>query len=113
MNEKIYYEKGNVLITTSRIVIDEKTFAFSGVTSVRKKTEPSTPWWGFILFFIFGFFTVTITWWYAIWRLFNNEPEYQVIFSTSSGEVVAYESKNELIVDEIIANVNQVIIDRQ
>lgn len=113
MSEKIYYEKGNVLITASRIVINEKTYAVSGITAVRKETEPATSFGGFVGLFIVGFFTLTITWWYAIWRMVNNEPEYQVIIATSSGEVAACKSKDEHIVNEIIASVNQVIIDRQ
>ena len=113
MSEKIYYENGNLLITASRIVIDENTYAVSSVTAVRKYTEPKATVGGFIIAFIAGFFTFTITWWAAIWKLFNMEPTYEAIISISSGEEIVYKNKDEHVVDEIIARVNQVIIDRQ
>ena len=100
--DKIFYQSGNVLVTTTRFVTDGQTYAMRNITSVKTGETPRKIGWQFLgclLTFLLGsaihltvgiILTGLLIYWF--WK--NGGPEYQIIIATAGGEAPAYTSQH-------------------
>lgn len=122
MEEKKFFEKGGVSVSSARFIVDGQTYAMSAVTSVKQAVkEPSrglaillgviglliclagTP-----IAIVIGLLTITI----AISWAVSLRAEYIVVLSTSSGESQALKSNDKGYVESIVSALNESIIHR-
>ena len=122
MDEKIFFEDGGVKITNARFIVGSKTYAMSGVTSVKTHVEPPNRMMpiiigavGVLLLFVqsieaivFGLILAGVA--FLIWR--GQSEVHSVILSSSSGEVQALSDTNGERIGAVIAALNDVLIHR-
>jgi hypothetical protein len=121
MEEKIFFNEGNVTVSNSRFIVSGQTYAMSNVTSVKSgKIAPdngAAGIFGFIgiacLFgsgwvFIVGMALIAL----AIFTFFNNKPTYSVILNTASGENQALTSPDREYIAQVINSLNESIVSR-
>ena len=120
------YENGDVLVTTTRFVVNGQTYAMNGVTSVKSfKKDPSRALpvivgiIGFIVFAsgigsgstiaaIFGLALLAGAWF--LWK--SQSPEYSVRLATASGEASALSSKDQSYINQVVEALNNAIVQR-
>jgi len=125
-DEKIYYQKGNVLVTSTRAEMAGKTLVMSNITSVSlAQISPDTgcATWVMlgggllILLSLMGFKEM---WSLALigaviavvgYLVMPKETTYAVNLSSSSGEIRVLQSPNKAYIEEIISAIKQAIID--
>lgn len=122
MEEKSFFNQGNVSVSNSRFIVDGQTYAMNGVTSVKAgKKDPSRA--GPVILGIVGLFSLfnggvgavtvglvmiglAVFWWT------KQKPELSVVLSSSSGEAQALSSKDPVFINGVIAALNNAIIHR-
>jgi plastocyanin domain-containing protein len=112
MAEQVFFERGDIKVTSARVVFGSQTFTLSGVTSVRSlEVKPNRK--GPIVLMIVGLFCTAglgtiagIIWW------FLQKTEYAVMFASASGETQAYTNQDPKIVAEIVNAINDAIVHR-
>ncbi len=128
MSEREFFRQGGVVVTQSRIITPDQTFAMSGVTSVRYDFDPPVVW-GPLLNFAVG---ALLIWWGVsgdefgpaafttgaalvvvgyLWRR-SNPGQHQVKIGTAGGERPALSSDDERFIRSIVAAVNDVMVAR-
>jgi len=120
MEEKMFFEVGNVSVSNSRFIVNGQTYAMSNVTSVKNEMEKANKAVGVIialvgLFVLFG--VPSILWGLGIimlgvWTFRAVKNKYSVILSTSSGENKALTSEDESHIDDIVSALNESIVSR-
>jgi hypothetical protein len=127
--EETVYKDGDVTVTTMRVMVGGTTYALRNITSVRMGTKPPNqigP--GLVIlvgvclvvfafmaeeFFVDGLnyfaFGASLIVGGLFW-LTELVPNYYLVFSSSSGEVQAFTSKNQSQIQKIVAGVNEAII---
>lgn len=123
MEEKEFYNNGNVSVTNARFRVGSNTYAMNGVTSVKRgQTDPNKGApvvlgiIGLIVIFVatalsakaFGVLMVIVA---IIWFK-KLTPEYSVYLNSASGESQALSSKNQRYIDEVINALNESIVHR-
>lgn len=121
MEEKTFFNKGNVMVSNSRFVVGGQTYAMSNVTSVKSgeipgsQTIPILIALSAVLFLglgtagmIFSLVILAI----AFYARSKVEPTYTVILNTSAGENKALSSPDEGYVNAIIRALNEAIVSR-
>lgn len=124
--ESKVFENGEVLVTTTRFVVNGQTYAMNGVTSVKSyKKDPSRVLpviigiAGLITLFsgfasgstaasIFGL--VILAGAYFLWK--SQKPEYSVRLATASGEASALNSNDNVYINQVVEALNNAIIQR-
>ena len=111
MAEQIFFEHGEIKITSVRAVFGDQTYVLSAVTSVRYvELKPDRKWPMFLM--IFGVFCVLATtiigavWW------FLQRTQHVVLLSSASGDVCALVSKNKTLAEQIVCAINEAIVHR-
>lgn len=111
MAEQVFFERGDIKVTSARVIFGGQTFALAGVTSVRGvEVKPDRKWpiilmvAGLLCFFITTI--IGIIWW------FLQKTEFVVMFASASGESKAYTSQDGKLVAEIVAAINDAIVHR-
>lgn len=126
MGEQTFFEKDGVTVTTARFIVDNKTHAMRGVTSVSMTSKPrklgvpivcgilsalaflptdsntgqaSTAPIGVLFFLI------------ALVSLMRAKSRYGVTLQTAAGEVTALESGDRKHVERIYASLNRAIVE--
>jgi len=128
MSEEVLYKNsnGNIVVTTSRFIVNNKTYALSGITSVSIwKQSPS--YTGAALATIFGFFiafigfaansTITLLigaglLLYGIYLFSALKTKYTVRIHTAGGEIDAVWSYDRELIEQIVDALNEAIIRR-
>lgn len=124
--ESKVFENGDVLVTTTRFVVNGQTYAMNGVTSVKSlKKDPSRALpviigiIGFIAFAsgvgsgstfaaVFGLAIFGGAWF--LWK--SQTPEYSVRLATASGEASALSSKDKSYITQVVEALNNAIVQR-
>lgn len=131
--ETVIHSEGNILVSTTRVVIGSTTYALANLTSVSKsKTVPDTSGnsamiaIGAIVAFCalvaaifqrsataFGVaIAAAIGAWLAAASLKKHKPTYTFVIQTSSGQVQALTSPDERTIDRIVQAVSKAITTR-
>jgi len=128
MSEEILYKNsnGNIVVTTSRFIVNNKTYALSGITSVSAWEQPPS-YTGAILATIFGFFIAFIGFaansittllvgigilLYGIYLFSALKTKYTVRIQTAGGEIDAVWSYDRELIEKIVDALNTAIIRR-
>lgn len=118
VEEKIHFQRGAVLVTNARFVNGTQTFAMRNVSAVEKScADPS--WGAPIVFGLIGLFAlsqlpvvgivilaVTGGWVYFM------RTNFRVVLTASGSVQTALESRDEILIDQVIAALNKAIIER-
>lgn len=125
--EKVYLNKGEMKVTSSRIQIERKTYATKHITSVemgsREPNRAIPVILGLVSLLVFlcgiaGVYRVTVTiilgaaalaLTYFVYR--GQSVQYIVKMSSSSGEVTALKTPDEGVVIEIVTAIQQAITE--
>jgi hypothetical protein len=121
MEEKTFFNKGKVLVSNSRFIVEGQTYAMSNVTSVKsgvtKPSQSTTVVLGFVGLFcinagnmgvLFGIGFILAA--FYSWK--GKKTIYTVILNTSAGENKALSSEDESYVNAIIMGLNEAIVSR-
>ncbi|MEY4904614.1 MAG: hypothetical protein RLZZ292_2429 [Bacteroidota bacterium] len=118
MNETIFFDHPNVLVTNARFVANEQTYAMRNITSVQKKIQPMSlvPYLvlGFIALCCFqdstsapvGVFCVIG----MVYLLYNQKTEYYVAVHTSGVEQRTITSTNEDFINQTVQAINHAMV---
>lgn len=118
VNEKIFYQDGDVRVTQSRYMTHAKTYAMRNISSVsvfkiaksRRLPIIMSVVGGMMLFYddwrIAGIFIAAI----GLLSLFLIKNEFAVRISTNAGEVDSVVSKDKFYVTNIVSALNEAII---
>jgi hypothetical protein len=119
-SEKTFLSVGGATVTNSRIILDNKTYAMAGLTSVRSTVIPAKRGWAILTALVglillvggdtraFGVFTLAVG---LVWA-FSLKDQYAVTINSASGELHALTSKSQMYIDDIVAAINQAIVYR-
>lgn len=122
MEEKIFFNQGNVSVSNSRFIVDGQTYAMNNVTSVKSGViEPNRT--GPIILGIIGLlmlFGSSGGWLIAglvllglavlAWK--GNKRQFTVLLNSSSGENKALVSTDESYIKTVINSLNDAIVSR-
>lgn len=121
MDEKIFFNKGNVSVSNSRFIVDGQTYAMSNVTSVKSGVKPPERGAAIIIaviglaclfgsgwVFVAGIVALAI----AILAWIGSKAKYTVILNTSSGENQALVSEDKSYITNVISSLNEAIVSR-
>jgi uncharacterized membrane protein len=120
MEEKTFFDTGNVRVTNARFIVDGQTYAMNGVTSVKQAARhPSrvgpTLWAliGLLLVVtgaavVLGLILLVVA---LLWG-FGQKPVWIVVLSSSSGEAQALTSQDRDYIDGVISALNESIVHR-
>ncbi|MCG4454468.1 DUF6232 family protein [Pseudomonas sp. MMS21-TM103] len=121
MDEKIFFNQGNVSVSNSRFIVDGQTYAMSNVTSVKSGATPPDRGTAIIIaiiglaclfgsgwVFVAGIVALAI----AILVWIGSKAKYSVILNTSSGENQALVSEDESYISNVISSLNEAIVSR-
>lgn len=122
MEEKSFFNQGDVSVTNARFIVNGQTYAMNGVTSVKTGRKNPSRLGPIILgisglgvigsesagSFIFGgaMIALAIFWW------IRQKPEFSVVLSSASGEAQALTSKDVPFINGVIEALNNAIIHR-
>ena len=119
-NETVFISTGDVLISNSRAVFGQQTFALANITSVGYEVETLAAndngrgcllGCGLVLLLAYGLGIILI----IIALTINSTPKkifHKVMLHTAGGELTAYKSEDRMLVDQIIQAINNAIIAR-
>lgn len=119
IQEKTFYEHGEVKVTNTRFIVPSQTYAMSGITSVRFFTEKPgllMPIAAFLIALLVGagngnIWAVGIPVFIGVGLLLR-KATHHVVLSSASGETRALNSKNKEFIANVINALNQAIISR-
>lgn len=118
MEEKMFYETGDISVSNSRFIVDGQTYAMGNVTSVKTGEEKANKATGVILALI-GFFTLFGSIWVGLIILIvgvlafiGAKDKYSVVLSTSSGENQALTSEDKAYIEKVVFALNESIVSR-
>ena len=129
MDEKIYFDKNDISVTSTRFIVEGNTYAMSGVTSVKSfvKKPSIVRMILSILLIVLGALSaigtlvagsiegmivplIMLAIGVALW--FVNKKKFIVLLNTSSGESQALKSNDSALVDSVIDALNEAIVGR-
>ena len=121
MEEREFFSSDNVYVSLTRFVVFGKTYAMSGVTSVKASSINPSRFWpvsliiiGVLLLLvggnaiIFGLCSLAL----AVCLWITQRPEYVVMLSLSSGEAQALRSRDRDYVASVVQALNDCIVAR-
>ncbi|ATM01291.1 QacE [Aeromonas sp. CA23] len=122
MEEKIFFNQGNVSVSNSRFIVDGQTYAMNNVTSVKSGVvKPNRL--GSIIIGLIGLAMVLsgsggvligglVLLAIAVLSWMGNKKRYTVLLHTSSGENQALASPDESYIRTVINSLNDAIVSR-
>ena len=122
MEETVFFESGGTRVTNARFVVNSKTFAMNGVTSVRQSLAPADIK-GPIIAIIVGIVVFLAASGAAKivgvviagiggWMIYSSKSTHYVFLSSASGEQQALESKDQAYIDGVVTAINEALIHR-
>jgi hypothetical protein len=118
MEEKTFFENGDVKVTNSRFVTGGQTYAMSNVTSVKTFIQKPSRVFGVLLLIVglimllnslmFGFVLVAL----ASVILYMQKSIYHVMLSTSGGETSALKTNEREYIEKVVNALNDAIVHR-
>ncbi len=121
MDEKIFFNQGNVSVSNSRFIVDGQTYAMSNVTSVKSGVTPPDRGAAIVIaiiglaclfgsgwVFVVGLVAVAI----AVLAWIGSKAKYSVILNTSSGENKALVSEDKPYIANVVSSLNEAIVSR-
>lgn len=121
MEEKIFFNQGNVSVSNSRFIVDGQTYAMSNVTSVKSGVTPPSRGIAIALaiigllclagegvVFMVGLGSLILA--VLLWVV--SKTSYSVILNTSSGENQALVSEDKSYIEKVISSLNEAIVSR-
>jgi hypothetical protein len=120
MEEKTFFDTGNVRVTNARFIVDGQTYAMNGVTSVKQavrhpsRVGPVVCALIGLLFLITGTAVVFGSVLLAVALLwgFKQRPVWIVVLNSSSGEAQALTSQDKDYIGGVISALNESIVHR-
>ncbi|MCO5949232.1 DUF6232 family protein [Mucilaginibacter flavidus] len=118
MDEKQFYENGEVIVTQSRFIVGSKTYAMRNISSVQIGVIEPNRTLGYILLIIgivvalaaenkvFGIIVAVI----AGVFLFTQKTKYSVRIATNSGAMDGLISESKEYIRQIVAALNEAIV---
>ncbi len=120
MEEKIFFNQGDVTVSNTRFTVNGQTYAMSNVTSVKSHITP--PERGGILLILFGLACFFGNAWIfaggvlsiilGVSSLIASGTMYSVILNTSSGENQVLFSTDKNYINNVIFSLNEAIVSR-
>lgn len=120
-SEKLFYQDSRVLVTQSRIVVDNKTYAMRNISSVSMfvKDKSTNKWISIITlliglisllnqFYFIGIIFISI----AALLLFFLKDEYVIQISSNSGDTKILISKSKEYIQTVVSAINDAIVYR-
>ena len=122
MEEKVFFESGNVKVSNARFVVGNQTHAMNGVTSVSSHTTPPSRL-GLIIGVIVGILILlgaeggAKVVGLAIagacgFLLYNQKSTHAVVLRSASGEVQALSGTDEGYINGVVGALNEALIHR-
>ena len=122
MDEKIFFEQGNIKVTNARFIVGAETHAMNGVTSVKSHAispNRTGPIIGIVIGLlillsaessgkVFGLLIAGV----AGWIFYKQKATHSVVLRSASGEVQAHTSQNEPLIGGIVQALNDALIHR-
>jgi Family of unknown function (DUF6232) len=122
MDERVFFEQGDVRVTNARFVVGSKTHAMNGVTSVSSHRMPASvvgPIIGIVVGLlilmgasgsgkILGVAVIAI----AGYVLYSQKATHVVVLQSASGKVDALSSKDGGMIQGVVAALNDALIHR-
>ena len=122
MEERTFFEQGNVKVSNARFIVGNQTYAMNGVTSVKSHSTPPSRTGG-IIAFIFGIvvlfaaegsgrligLAIAVA---AGYFLYGQKTEYAVVLNSASGEAQALTGTDETYINGVISALNDALIHR-
>lgn len=115
--EQTFFSENGVTVTQARFVVPNQTFAMSGVTSVSARTTAPSKTGPIVLILIgipllvaFGLGLLLIIG--GIVWLTQLKPTYTVVLTSASGQASAYTSRDQELIQRIVAAVTDAIVAR-
>lgn len=121
MDEKIFFNQGNVSVSNSRFIVDGQTYAMSNVTSVKSGVTPPDRGAAIVIaiiglaclfgsgwVFVAGLVAVAV----AVLAWMGSKAKYSVILNTASGENKALVSEDKPYIANVISSLNEAIVSR-
>lgn len=119
MEEKMFFNQGNVSVSNARFIVNGQTYAMNGVTSVKQAARHPSRLGpivagiiGLLLLFNaavgwgLAFLAVAVVWWVT------QKSEWIVVLQSSSGETKALTSTEKPFIDGVINALNESIVHR-
>lgn len=120
--DQVYFQQGEITVTTARFIVSAQTFAMRTITSIREEQEDPTRVWPVIFIlagvsvfianlmpFNLGAILGLAIFVAGIWQAVRSKPTFSVVLTAAHGEVTAYRSKNREFVSQIIQALNKAI----
>ena len=122
MDERVFFEQGQVKVTNARFVVAHQTYAMNGVTSVSSYVTPPERK-GAIIALLFGLFLLLvldggakliglIIAGLAGWALSQMKSTHSVFLSSASGEVKALSDTDERFIGSVVGALNEALVHR-
>lgn len=119
MEERTFFEQGDVKVTNARFISNGQTYAMRNVTSVKPFEQKPPRAMGVIIAlvglgvmasgnFMFGVMALAA----GLAVLFLIKPVYHVLLATSSGETRALKTKDRNYVNQVIQAINDAMVHR-
>ena len=124
MEEKVFLQEGNIIVTSARFIVPSQTYAMSGITSVKLAEKTPSKAVPLILIFIGllvfignglkgeGIIAGLISAVPGVIWLMKLKSSHIVALTVSSGEVKALESKDRAFIVNVVNALNEAIIHR-
>lgn len=119
MEERIFFEYGDVKVTNARFINGGQTYAMNNITSVKPYEKKPTRVGGIILLavgiaimFNTSFATGVLIAAAAAYYLYQQKTIYHILLSTSAGEATALVTYQRDYLNNVIAAVNNAIVHR-
>jgi Family of unknown function (DUF6232) len=122
MDERTFFEQGNVKVTNARFIVGNQTYAMNGVTSVKSHVTQPSRMGGIIgvligLGILFGaegmgrLIGLVIAAG-AAYFLYNQKAVHAVVLNSSSGEAQALSGNDADYINGVISALNEALIHR-
>ena len=119
MEERTFFEQGDVKVTNARFISNGQTYAMRNVTSVKPFEQKPPRAMGVLIALIglgvtasgnvmFGVMALAA----GLAILFLIKPVYHVLLATSSGETRALKTKDRAYVNQVIQAINDAMVHR-
>ncbi|GJI93241.1 DUF6232 family protein [Duganella hordei] len=119
MDERIFFEYGDVKVTNARFINGGQTYAMNNVTSVKPYEKKPSRVGGIIVLAIgiviminASFITGLLIAAAAAYYLYQQKTVYHILLSTSAGETTALVTYQRDYLSQVIAALNNAIVHR-
>lgn len=125
MEERTFFNQGQIWVTNARFIVPGQTYAMNAVTSVRQGVTMPSRGWPLVLILV-GILcllggldggvgallmaAIFIGIGVLIWR--QQKPVWTVVLSTASGEHKALSSEDATFIQSVVTALNQAIVHR-